>query len=61
MRSWLRHLAATGRLEVARAGISLEFELAAVASRLDGAKACLIHGRYWRISATKYPDRRSPT
>lgn len=40
MRSWLRHLAGTGRLEVARAGISLEFELAAVASRLDGSKAC---------------------
>lgn len=40
MRGWLRHLANTGRLEVARAGISLEFELAAIANRLDGAKAC---------------------
>jgi len=40
MRSWLRHLADTDRLEVARAGLSLEFELAAVASRLDGSKAC---------------------
>ena len=40
MRSWLRHLSATGRLTVARKGVSLEYELAAIASRLDGTKAC---------------------
>ncbi len=40
MRSWLRHLADTDRLVVARTGVSLEFELAAITDRLDGSKAC---------------------
>ena len=40
MRSWLRHLAASDRLAVARPRLSLEFELAAVATRLEGRQAC---------------------
>ena len=40
MRGWLRQLAATDRLTVARPGVALEFELAAIASRLDGNQAC---------------------
>jgi 2,5-furandicarboxylate decarboxylase 1 len=39
MRDWLAHLAATDRLAVIRDGVSLEFELAAIAKRLDGVKA----------------------
>lgn len=39
LRGWLDHLAARGRLAVARPGLSLAFELAAVAKRLDGRKA----------------------
>ena len=39
MRAWLAHLAATGRLAVVRDGVSLDFELAAIAKRLDGVKA----------------------
>jgi 2,5-furandicarboxylate decarboxylase 1 len=39
MRAWLAHLAATDRLAVIRDGVSLEFELAAIAKRLDGTKA----------------------
>ena len=39
MRAWLAHLAATDRLAVIRDGVSLEFELAAIAKRLDGARA----------------------
>ena len=41
LRGWLRHLAATGRLAVAREGVSLEFELAAIAKKLDGRQAVL--------------------
>ncbi|MGH8801406.1 MAG: UbiD family decarboxylase, partial [Casimicrobiaceae bacterium] len=39
MRAWLAHLAATDRVAVMRDGIRLEFELAAIAKRLDGEKA----------------------
>jgi 2,5-furandicarboxylate decarboxylase 1 len=39
MRDWLAHLAATNRVAVIRDGVSLEFELAAIAKRLDGVKA----------------------
>jgi len=39
LRDWLDRLAATGRLAVARPGIALEFQLAAVANRLDGRQA----------------------
>lgn len=39
MRGWLRHLAATDRLVVAKPNLSLEFELAAIAKRLDGERA----------------------
>jgi 2,5-furandicarboxylate decarboxylase 1 len=39
MRAWLAHLAATDRVAVMRDGIPLEFELAAIAKRLDGTKA----------------------
>jgi 2,5-furandicarboxylate decarboxylase 1 len=39
MRGWLAHLAATDRLAVIRDGVSLEFELAAIAKRLDGVRA----------------------
>lgn len=41
MRGWLRHLAATDRLAVAREGLALVHQLAAVAKRLDGEKAVL--------------------
>ena len=41
LRSWLRHLAATERLAVARPGAKLEHELAAIAKRLDGRQAVL--------------------
>lgn len=41
LRSWLRHLAETNRLMIAEAGVDLDFELAAVAKRQDGAKSVL--------------------
>jgi 2,5-furandicarboxylate decarboxylase 1 len=41
LREWLDHLAAHDRLAVIRPGISLKFELAAIAKRLDGEKATL--------------------
>lgn len=41
LRAWLRHLAATDRLAVARPGIGLTHALAAVAKRLDGRQAVL--------------------
>lgn len=41
LRDWLDRLAATDRLAVARRGIALEFQLAAIANRLDGQKASL--------------------
>lgn len=39
LREWLDRLEASGRLAVARPGVSLEFELAAIAKRLDGRQA----------------------
>lgn len=39
LRIWLDHLAATGRLAVARPGAALRFQLAAIANRLDGRQA----------------------
>lgn len=41
LRAWLRHLAASGRLAVARSGAKLKHELAAIAKRLDGRQAVL--------------------
>ena len=41
LRGWLAHLSATGRLAVARSGVALEYELAAIAKKLDGEKAVL--------------------
>ncbi|MGQ9367047.1 UbiD family decarboxylase [Azospirillum sp. ST 5-10] len=41
LRDWLDHLAARDRLAVARPGVGLRFELAAIAKRLDGRKAAL--------------------
>ncbi len=41
LREWLAHLAATGRLAVARPQISLRHELAAISKRLDGERATL--------------------
>jgi 2,5-furandicarboxylate decarboxylase 1 len=41
LRGWLDHLEARGRLAVIRPGTSLQFELAAIAKRLDGVKATL--------------------
>lgn len=38
-RRWLAHLQDTGRLAVAREGVALEHELAAIAKRMDGQKA----------------------
>ena len=41
LRDWLDHLAARDRLAVIRPNVSLQFELAAIAKRLDGTKATL--------------------
>jgi 2,5-furandicarboxylate decarboxylase 1 len=41
LRGWLDHLAARERLAIIRSGVSLKFELAAIAKRLDGRKATL--------------------
>lgn len=41
LRDWLDHLAARDRLAVIRPEVSLQFELAAIAKRLDGTKATL--------------------
>ncbi|MFM9887460.1 MAG: UbiD family decarboxylase [Burkholderiales bacterium] len=41
LRSWLRHLMSSDRLVVARPGIALAFEIAAIAKRLDGEKAVI--------------------
>lgn len=41
LRDWLRRLAGTGRLALAREGVHLEHELAAIAKRLDGRQAVL--------------------
>ncbi|MCU0937616.1 MAG: UbiD family decarboxylase [Burkholderiaceae bacterium] len=41
LRTWLRHLAATDRLALARPGVALRHELAAIAKRLDGTSAVL--------------------
>ena len=41
LRDWLDHLAARDRLAVIRPGVPLKYELAAIAKRLDGAKATL--------------------
>ncbi len=41
LRSWLKHLAATGRLAKAESGVDLDYEVAAVAKRQDGSKAVL--------------------
>jgi 2,5-furandicarboxylate decarboxylase 1 len=39
LRAWLAHLAARDLLALARPGVNLRFELAAIAKRLDGQKA----------------------
>ena len=41
LRGWLAHLAATGRLAVAREGAALDYEVAAIAKKLDGRQAVL--------------------
>ena len=41
LRAWLAHLSATGRLAVAREGVALKHELAAIAKKLDGTQAVL--------------------
>jgi len=41
LRDWLDHLAARGRVAVARPGLSLVHEIAAVANRLDGRQATM--------------------
>src|SRR5690348_10534367 len=41
LRAWLDILAASDRLAVARSGVKLRFELAAIAKTLDGTKATL--------------------
>ena len=41
LRAWLEHLSASGRLAVAREGVALRHELAAIANRLDGRQAVL--------------------
>jgi len=44
LRTWLRHLAATDRLALARKGTDLTFELAAIAKRLENDRAVLFPG-----------------
>src|SRR5579872_6185085 len=39
LRGWLDHLQRHDRLAIAREGVALRFELAAIAKRLDGIKA----------------------
>lgn len=41
LRAWLDRLDATGRLAIARSGLGLKHEIAALAKRLDGEKAVL--------------------
>src|SRR5262245_64197289 len=41
LRDWLDRLAAQDRLTIARPGVDLRFELAAIAKRLDGRRATL--------------------
>ena len=41
LRDWLAHLAATGRLAVAKPEVALKHEVAAIAKRLDGERATL--------------------
>ena len=41
LRAWLKRLEETDRLAIARPGLSLRYEIAAVAKRLDGRKASL--------------------
>lgn len=41
LRRWLRRLASTNRLVVARPDVGLKYQLAAIAKRLDGSKAVL--------------------
>jgi 2,5-furandicarboxylate decarboxylase 1 len=41
LRGWLDHLAARDRLAIAKPGVALRFEVAAIAKRLDGNKAAL--------------------
>ena len=41
LRDWIDHLAARDRLAVANPGVALQFELSAVAKRLDGERATL--------------------
>ncbi len=41
LRSWVRHLAAEDQVAFAHPGVSLEYDLAAIAKRLDGEKATL--------------------
>src|SRR5262249_44838186 len=41
LRDWLDRLAAQDRLAIAKAGVDLRFELAAIAKRLDGRRATL--------------------
>jgi len=72
MRDWLAHLAATNRLAVIRDGAALDFELAAIAKRLDGVKATFfprpggheipvvsgfIANRAWIAEALGVPER----
>ena len=45
LRDWLDRLAGTGRLAVARPDVSLRYQLAAIANRLDGSKASFFHKR----------------
>jgi len=53
LRSWLRRLAETDRLALAEAGVDLDYELAAVAKRQDGARAVL-------FPAPKRGDKNAP-
>ena len=52
LRGWLKHLASTDRLAVAREGVSLEYELAGIAKKLE-TKLTTRKGRHRRNRARR--------
>jgi 2,5-furandicarboxylate decarboxylase 1 len=62
LRSWLRHLAAAGRLAVARSGISLIDELAAVSKKLERDRVVIFPrpgGHAMAVVSNLFTDRSS--
>ena len=62
LRSWLRHLAASGRLAITRSGISLIDELAAVSKKLERDRAVIFPrpgGHAMAVVSNLFVDRNS--